>query len=314
MSSNTTCRRRSTRWPHAGPIPPRRGKSCFAGSAAWRAQKSTAATRAARSSRHPLAGPALRRTHAPPEPRFTAVAVLTLALGIGANTAVFSLVDGILLSPLPYAAPERLVSVTGTYPNGAFAEMRAGHADARRRGLCRGALSHADRRRRAQAPHRNARLGRAAVGAGCDARPRAHFSAPAKTRRTRASILSDALWRTRFGADAGIVGRFIELDGVTREVIAVMPPSFRFPSARTEVWVPLGLDPRDPPLLGRRLHADRRPPASGCHARARGRDEVRRFQSRIGARFPWPMPPSWNRDVRRLPLADGSSPASARAC
>jgi hypothetical protein len=57
-------------------------------------------------------------------PGFTAAAVITLALGIGANTAIFSLVNGILLVSLPYPKPAELVSVTGSYPKGAFVAMR----------------------------------------------------------------------------------------------------------------------------------------------------------------------------------------------
>ena len=57
-------------------------------------------------------------------PGFAAIAILTLALGIGANSAIFSLIDGIILRPLPYPHAEQLVSVTGTYPRGAFVAIR----------------------------------------------------------------------------------------------------------------------------------------------------------------------------------------------
>ena len=85
----------------------------------------------------------LRRT-----PGFTAVAILTLALGIGATTAVFSLIDVILLSRLPYAAPDRLVSITGPYPNGGV--RRDAQRTARRWMSQRmpTATLHADRQRR----------------------------------------------------------------------------------------------------------------------------------------------------------------------
>ncbi len=195
------------------------------------------------------------------QPGFTAAAVITLALGIGANTAVFSLVDGILFAPLPYAAPERLVSVEATYPNGAFAAMRdevrslevAAYAEGKDFTLKDGA-----------APVR-------VVGTRISAELPAMLGVkPAIGRWLRTGediaasdgyvILSHGLWMTRYKGDASIVGRFVELDGVRREIVGVMPASFQFPSARTQVWVPLGLDSRNTPaLLGRRLHAHRRP-------------------------------------------------------
>ena len=238
-------------------------------------------------------------------PGFTAVAVLTLALGSGANTAVFSLVDGVLLSRLPYPAPDRLVSVTGTYPNGGFAAM---HEQVRTFDAAAYAEGHAFTLTGEGEP---ARLSGTLVSAGLietlGARPEiGRWLRPGEDvgGRDRVLILSHGLWESKFGRDPQIIGRFLVLDGVPRQVVAVMPASFQFPSARTDLWVPLGLDPGNAPhywagdympIVGRL-----RPGRSIAEAHA----EIRLFQSHVGALFPWTMPADWNRNVTVIPLQE----------
>jgi putative ABC transport system permease protein len=236
---------------------------------------------------------------------FTSVAILTLALGVGANLAVFSLVDGILLAPLPFPAPERLVSVTGTYPQGGFAALR----------------------REAQSFDVGAYVeGQSLVMKGSGepvqvmgARVSAEFfhvldTAAALGRTFRASedlarqdgvvVISHRLWQQRLRGDAGVIGRFVEVDGIPREVVGVMPPTFRFPSARTELWVPLGINEGEVsrywgghfmPVIGRL-----RPGATLGAAQA----EIGGFQARVLELFPWRMPDDWNNDVTVVPLRD----------
>jgi putative ABC transport system permease protein len=239
-------------------------------------------------------------------PGFTAVAVITLALGIGANTAIFSLVNGILLVPLPYVRPAELVSVTGSYPNGGLVAMREqvhtmdvgayaeGH-DFNLTGLgepvrLTGALVSADL---LSILGTRPELGRT-FGPGEDRAGQDNYV-----------VLSHALWEQRFGKDAEIIGRSIQLEGVSRQVVGVMPANFRFPSPKTQVWIPLHSDPRNTvdywagdymPVIGRL-----RPGSSIEQAQA----EIRVFQSNVGALFPWHMPASWNAGVSVVKLQNG---------
>jgi putative ABC transport system permease protein len=239
-------------------------------------------------------------------PGFTAVAVLTLALGIGGNTAVFSLVDGILLRALPYQHPEHLVSMTGTYPRGAFVAMRE---QMRTMDVATYSEGHDFNLTGMGEPVRLAgtpvsaelfsilgvkpQLGRTFLP-GEDAAGQDNFV-----------ILSHSLWKEQFANDPSIVGRSIQLEGVSRQVLGVMPADFRFPSPKTLLWIPLGNDPRDQaaywagdfmPVIGRL-----RPGSTLQQARA----EIKLFQSRVGALFPWPMPANWNADISVLPLRNG---------
>jgi predicted permease len=239
-------------------------------------------------------------------PGFTAIAVLTLALGIGANTAIFSLVNGILLASLPYPNPDRLVSVAGTYPQGAFIAMRE-------------QMRTMDVATYVEGQELNltgfgepVRLTGTSVSAELfsilGARPelgRTFYPGEDVPGQDSFVILSHALWEQRFAGDASILGRSIELGGVSRQVVGVMPAEFRFPSTKTEVWIPLHYDPRNAvslwagafmPTIGR-LH-----PGSTIE---QARSEIRMFQSRVGALFPWPMPASWNANVSVVPLQNG---------
>jgi predicted permease len=239
-------------------------------------------------------------------PGFTAIAVLTLALGIGANTAIFSLVNGILLVSLPYPRPERLVSVTGTYPQGAFVAMRE-----QMRTMDVGAYVEGQELNltgfgepvRLTGTSISAELF-SILGARTEF-GRTFYQGEDIPGRDNVVILSRALWQQRFGGDASILGRSIELGGISRQVIGVMPADFRFPSNKTQVWIPLHNDPRDTvnswagafmPIAGR-LH-----PGSTIE---QARTEIRMFQSHVGALFPWPMPASWNASVSVVALQNG---------
>jgi putative ABC transport system permease protein len=239
-------------------------------------------------------------------PGFTAIAVLTLALGIGANTAIFSLVDGILLQPLPYARPDQLVSVTGSYPRGAFVAMRE---QVRALDVATYAEGHEFNLTGRGEPVRLAgTFVSAELFSVLNALPekgRTFYPGEDVAGQDHYVILSHALWEQRFAADPTIIGRSIELEGTNRQVVGVMPESFRFPSAKTELWIPLHNDPRAVfeywagdymPVVGRLRRGV---------AIADARAEIRTFQSRVFALFPWTMPAGWNADVSVVPLQNG---------
>ncbi len=212
---------------------------------------------------------ALRRT-----PAFTVVAVATLALAIGANSAVFTVVNSVLLTPLPFRDPGRLYAVS-YLPNNLPFELPPGLDDR----LYLEYRRH-DLRFERVAGYQRQELTMSGVGDAIRV-PGARASAtffdvlgvqPAlgrgftqeedKAGNDRVVILSDRLWRSRFNADRNILGATVTFDGVSRTVVGVMPPGFTFPAA-SQVWTPLAvrLDPGNSfvfPVVGR-LRADATP-------------------------------------------------------
>jgi putative ABC transport system permease protein len=239
------------------------------------------------------------------QPAYSVPALLALALGIGVTTAVFALVDGILLAGLPFPQADRLVSANATYPVG-------GVVAARRELRTMDVAAYADGQLFTLAGDGPAvRVTGARVSAelfsvlgASPALGRAFRAGEDAVGRDRVVILGHRLWVSRFAGDPRIVGRAIQVDGVAREVVGVMPAAFDLPSRRTQIWVPLGADARDTarywagdfmPLVGRL-----RPGVGRDAAQA----ELRRFQAGIGAQFPWTMPADWNRDLALQPLQD----------
>lgn len=236
-------------------------------------------------------------------PLFTAIAALSLALGIGGNAAMFSLVNTLLVRPLPYFQPQRLIRVTGIYPRAAvqFFQQRS-------RGMDVAAVSTPSELN-LTARGEAIRVSGSAVSASLlsvlgvsVARGRNFEAGEDSPGRDGIVILSDSLWRHAFGADPTIVGSSITLNGVHRQVIGVMPPDFSFPSANVQLWFPMRLDSSNfleywagefVPLIGRL-----RPGAAILQAQS----EIRTLVSQFRRTFPYPMARDWNSDAAAIPL------------
>ncbi|GJG88987.1 hypothetical protein tb265_41680 [Gemmatimonadetes bacterium T265] len=255
-----------------------------------------------------LAWRTLRRS-----PAYLAAAVLTLALGIGATTALFGVVDRVLVRPLPYHDPARLVRVWdgAGMADGLLEDVRrqsTAYAAVAGFGyvndvtvLARGAAGRAPSPGRSPATAVTGNLfetlgAPAAIGRTLlpdDGRPGAPLVA----------VLSDAFWRERFGADPRVIGRQVTIDGEPHEVVGVMPAEFHFPSASVAIWTPAHLDPTNRVNYWWmwRLNALARLKPGVTSARAEA--ETRGIVGRAGRQdFPSRMQDDFGRDLRVLPL------------
>jgi putative ABC transport system permease protein len=183
-------------------------------------------------------------------PGFTAVAVLTLALGIGANTAIFCVVDGVLLHPLPFAHSNRLAWAWGQWvgfvdqspfspPN--FADYRARNHSFQHFG---GFFAEAPEPENLAISGHTEQLRGSMVTADffetLGAKPllgRTFSIADEQTKLPNAIILTYPLWKQRFGGDAGVIGRTAVFEGDSTTIIGVMPPNFAYPP-NTDLWFP----------------------------------------------------------------------------
>ncbi|MCB1560272.1 MAG: ABC transporter permease [Xanthomonadales bacterium] len=188
-------------------------------------------------------------------PGFTLIAVLTLALGIGANTAIFSVINGMLLQPLPFPDSERLVDVHNSYPKMGLdyaASSVPDYLDRREQAdaledlamydwtsyslSVPGERAEAVRALRAT-PSLFSTLGvKAAMG-------RALIEEDGEVGRDHVVVLSDSLWRNRFNADPTLVGRDIRLNSEPYRVVGVMPPGFAFPNRDAKLWTSYAITP-----------------------------------------------------------------------
>lgn len=187
-------------------------------------------------------------------PGFTAVAVLTLALGIGATTAIFSLVSGILLRPLPYPEPDRLVQLLQSYPEKGLDTWRLSQANlalyrdqnkvfsaVAAYSVAGANLTGFDKPERLQIAKVTGDF--FTVMGVKPAAGRTFLAEEDAQGRNTVCVLSHSFWQRHFGSDPAVIGKTLTLDGAPIEIVGVMPADFRFPVQETELWVPLGLKP-----------------------------------------------------------------------
>ncbi|HET9227063.1 MAG TPA: ABC transporter permease, partial [Thermoanaerobaculia bacterium] len=187
-------------------------------------------------------------------PGFFLVAVLTLGLGIGATVAIFTVINAVLIRPLPYPEPERIVWVTQTAPgmgleeaalsDGTYLLYRNENKVLEDLGIYwEGAVTLTG----GQEPERVGasrltpsifKVLRAQSVLG-----RTFTDEDGKPGAEPVALLSHGLWQRRFGGDRNVLGSLVQVDGVARRVVGVMAEGFRFPSPDEEMWIPMVIDP-----------------------------------------------------------------------
>lgn len=248
-------------------------------------------------------------------PGFTVTAVFTLALGIGANTVIYTLLDSILLRPLPYAHQDRLMRIAGTTmpvsPKGWIRELGtnskafsslAGYGEDMESNISDGGL-----------PDRvfsTSVTVNAFDTLGIHPALGEFFNADdAIAGQDNEVVLSYGYWRQHYGGAPSALGQTMRVDGVSRRIIGVMPAGVHFPYADTQFVIPVSYrrdDPRDPWTIFD-LHMFGR--LSEGVAPAQAQAELRRLHGILLPQFPWRMPDIWASDMTVVPLLEAQTGA-----
>jgi putative ABC transport system permease protein len=191
---------------------------------------------------------------------FTAVAVMALALGVGANTAIFSLVNGVLLRPLPFPNAERIVYLEGKNPSAGITDSNISFPDftdwSQQTDLFASTAAYytgnsnlgADGAEPERVPRAGVTSGFFNVLGVQPAIGRSFVAEDDQPGTQTVAIISDGLWKRRFGSDPGIIGKQVQISARPITIIGVMPPGFEMPE-QTQIWMTSGVkaseEPRD---------------------------------------------------------------------
>jgi predicted permease len=252
-------------------------------------------------------------------PGFSAVVIVTLALGIGANTALFSVVDAILLRPLPYLQPEQLVSVKEDIPGANLTDAGMSQPELddfqKRSGVFDQVSAVWPINANITGREKPQRVEANAVSTNyftlLNARPalgRVWNDGDSREGFSEGAVISDGLWHTMFGADRNVLGQAIRIDTDLYTIIGVMPPDFRHPGRTlghdVEVWIAAGYSaaPFPPPVRTQRFIpgaiARVKPGLSVAQAQAK----LDAFAAHLREQYPADYPATAQWRVRLVPL------------